>query len=193
MPQLQGLARQPCNATQLASDGFSDHAQPAGAPPCNSGKSRKPFQARKGPTQHNHFTAEMDLAAAGLLGQPLKPADAVDKPASSSGKQLQCGPVWPFRNKRALQQQQHQPQQPAVQSVGELQEQQLQQQLVVELSPQGQDPWKQQDRQVQQQQQQACSSEGLSPGAKEALVLAGLLSQEQVSAFFAAALCCHVM
>lgn len=192
MPQLQGLARQPCNATQLASDGFSNHAEPAGAPPCISGKSRKPFQARKGPTQHNHFTAEMDLAAAGLLGQPLKPADAVDKPASSSGKQLQCAPSWPFRNKRALQQQQPQP--PAVQSDGELQQQQLQQQLVVELSPQGQEPWKQQDRQVQQQrQQQACDSEGLSPGAKEALVLAGLLSQEQVSPFLAAAPCCHVM
>ncbi len=176
MPQLAGLTRQQGIAVQLASCALNT-AEPTAACTSNSSKPQKPFQARKGPTQHNCFTAEMDLAAAGLLGQAPKPPVNV----KASSDKLQHGLSWPFRNKRVLQQEQdtEQHQQGRRSRV----EQQQQQQQVVSRVPQRQnEPWKHASRQQQQQQQEqeASSSEELSPGAKEALILAGLLSEEQV-------------
>lgn len=165
MPQLAGLTRQhQGNAAHLAT-GESKTAQPAAAPACTSSKLQKPFKARKGPTSHNCFTAEMDLAAAGLLRQAVKPPVE----AKATETKLQQGLSWPFRNKRVLQQPQEQ--------IEQSEERQQQQ-------PVGRHPWQQQELWQQpsrpKHHKQGSSSQELSPGAKQALILLGLLSEEQV-------------
>ncbi|DBA70858.1 TPA: hypothetical protein ACH3X2_011626 [Trebouxia sp. C0005] len=111
MPQLPGLDRQQGNAFQLATDAMTTSGS-AAALACNSSKLQKPLKVRKGPTEHNRFTAEMDLAAAGLLGQASKltvhPESVV---GAAPSKQIQQGLSWPFRSKRVLQQQGQQQQQ----------------------------------------------------------------------------------
>ncbi len=196
MPQLPSLDRQG-NAFQLATDGVTTSGS-AAALACNSSKPQKPLKVRKGPTEHNRFTAEMDLAAAGLLGQASKlTVDPEPVVGDAPSKQLQQGLSWPFRSKRVLQQQGQQQQQ----LLSGLVEQQEEQQQHRE-SQGDQQTWQRRSRQ-QQQQQHASHSEELSPGAKEALILAGLLSEDQVSPFSMIALhdavvccvgsvlCCH--
>ncbi len=175
MPQLPGLDRQQGNAFQLATDGVTTSGS-AAALACSSSKPQKPLKVRKGPTEHNRFTAEMDLAAAGLLGPASKlTVDPEHVVGAVPNKQLQQGLSWPFRSKRVLQQQGQQQQQQLL--LGKVEQQEEQQHRE---SQRDQQPWECRSRQ-QQQQQRASDSEELSPGAKEALILAGLLSQDQVS------------
>ncbi len=195
MPQLPGLDRQQDNAFQLATDGVTTSGS-AAALACNSSKPQKPLKVRKGPTEHNRFTAEMDLAAAGLLGQASKlTVDPESVVGAAPSKQLQQGLSWPFRSKRVLQQQGQQQQQLLSSTVVQQEEQQHRE------SQRDQQIWQRRSR--QEQQQHASDSEELSPGAKEALILAGLLSEDQVSpvsmialhnAFvgcFGSVSCCH--
>lgn len=194
MPQLAGLTRQhQGNAAHLAT-GECKTAQPAAAPACTSSKLQKPFKARKGPTSHNCFTAEMDLAAAGLLRQAPKPPVE----AKATETKLQHGLSWPFRNKRVLQQPQEQIEQPHQVEVEQSEERQ-QQQPVGRHSWQPQELWQQSSR--PKHHEQGSSSQELSPGAKQALILLGLLSEEQVcpvstvyiSWYDVPMLCCAVM
>ena len=175
MPQLPGLDRQQGNAFQLSTDGVTTSGS-AAALACNSSKPQKPLKVRKGPTEHNRFTAEMDLAAAGLLGQASKLTMDTEHLGDTPSKQVQQGLSWPLRTKRVLQQQ------------GE-----EQQYRDSQRDPQ---TWQRRSRQQQQQQQHASDSEELSPGAKEALILAGLLSEDQVSCmlllYAVLSLCCAV-
>ncbi len=91
MPQLPGLDRQQGNAFQLATDGLTTSGSTA-ALACNSSKPQKPVKVRKGPTEHNRFTAEMDLAAAGLLGQASKlTVDPESVVGAAPSKQVQQG------------------------------------------------------------------------------------------------------
>ncbi len=173
MPQLPGLDRQQVNAFQLVTDGITTSGS-AAALACNSSKPQKPWKVRKGPTEHNRFTAEMDLAAAGLLGQASKlTMDTEHVVGDAPSKQGQQGFSWPFRSKRLLQQQGQQQQQLLSGTVEQQEEQQLRE------SQRDQQTWQCRSR----QQQHASHSEELSPGAKEALILAGLLSEDQVSPF----------
>jgi len=195
MPQLPGLDRQQGNAFQLATDGVTTSGS-AAALACNSSKPQKPVKVRKGPTEHNRFTAEMDLAAAGLLGQASKLImDTEHVVSDAPSKQVQQGLSWPPRSKRFLQQQQQQ----LRSGTDEQQEEQQHRE-----SRGDQQSWQCRSRQQQQQQQQhARGSMELSPGAKEALILAGLLSEDQVSQFpmialhnavvccVESVLCCH--
>ena len=178
MPQLPGLDRQQGNAFQLATDGVTTSSS-AAALACNSSKPHKPLKVRKGPTEHNRFTAEMDLAAAGLLGQASKLTMDTEHLGDAPSKQVQQGLSWPLRTKRVLQQQRQQQQQ----SLSDIVEQQEEQQH--RESQRGQQTWECRSR---QQQQHASNSEELSPGAKEALILAGLLSEDQVSPAYIIAL-----
>ncbi|KAL0051390.1 hypothetical protein WJX82_006484 [Trebouxia sp. C0006] len=172
MPQLPGLDRQQGNAFQLSTDGVTTSGS-AAALACNSSKPQKPLKVRKGPTEHNRFTAEMDLAAAGLLGQASKLTMDTEHLGDTPSKQVQQGLSWPLRTKRVLQQQGQQ-QQPSLSGAVEQQEEQQHRE-----SQGDQQSWQRRSRQQQQQQQHASDSEELSPGAKEALILAGLLSEDQ--------------
>ena len=173
MPQLPGLDRQHGNAFQLATDGVTTSGS-AAALACNSSKPQEPLKVRKGPTEHNRFTAEMDLAAAGLLGQAAKlTVDPGYVVGAVPSKQVQQGLCWPFRSKRVLQQQGQQQQQQLL--LGKVEQQEEQQHRE---SQRDQQTWECRSR---QQQQHASNSKELSPGAKEALMLAGLLSEDQVS------------
>ena len=175
MPQLPGLDRQQGNAFQLATEGVTTSGS-AAALACNSSKPQKPLKVRKGPTEHNRFTAEMDLAAAGLLGQASKLTMDVEQLGDAPSKQGQQGLSWPLRTKRVLQQQGQQQQQ-SLAGAAEQQEEQLYRDS--QRDPQ---TWQRRSRQ-EQQQQHASNSQELSPGAREALILAGLLSEDQVSPF----------
>ncbi|DBA99943.1 TPA: hypothetical protein ACH3X1_013822 [Trebouxia sp. C0004] len=171
MPQLPGHDRQQGNAFQLATDSATASGS-AAALACNSSKPQKPSKVRKGPTEHNRFTAEMDLAAAGLLGQASKlTVDPEYVAGNAPSKQLLQGLSWPFRSKRVLQQQGQQQQQQLLSDTVEQQEEQQHRE-----SQRDQQTWQHRSR---QQQQHASNSEELSPGAKEALILAGLLSEDQ--------------
>ncbi len=189
MPQLPGLDRQQGNAFQLSTDGVTTSGS-AAALACNSSKPQKPLKVRKGPTEHNRFTAEMDLAAAGLLGQASKLTMDTEHLGDTPSKQVQQGLSWPLRTKRVLQQQGQQ-QQPSLSGAVEQQEEQQHRE-----SQGDQQSWQRRSRQQQQQQQHASDSEELSPGAKEALILAGLLSEDQVSCmlllYAVLSLCCAV-
>lgn len=169
MPQLQCLARQQGSTTQLATASKPDPDQTGTSSNTEGSKLHKPSsKPKRGPTQHNHFTAEMDLAAAGLLGQaPLPPMPVAPKAACD---RLQIGLSWPLRPKRSLERQQ--------------QQQQLTHQHSLTGQAAAQQLCEQGEQGVQrgrcQQQGDVGSSQELSPGAKEALILAGLLSEDQV-------------
>ena len=182
-PQLQCLARQQGNATQLATACKPDPDQPGSTSTAEGSRLQKPFcKPKKGPTQHNHFTAEMDLAAAGLLGQALAPPPLPVAPKAASDR-LQTGLSWPLRPKQSLERQQQQ-----LTHQQSWTGQAMSQQKVHEQGKTGgrscqgecvgeQSVW----REACQQQRDVSSSQELSPGAKEALILAGLLSEDQVS------------
>lgn len=171
-PQLQCLARQQGNAVQLATACNPDPGRPS-TTTAEGSRLQKPFcKPKKGPTQHNRFTAEMDLAAAGLLGQP-PPVPVAPKAASD---RLQTGLSWPLRPKRSLERQQQYltkqvPPQPMC-----VQEKADSKQCQVEHAG-GQAVRRDS---IGQHQRDVSSSQELSPGAKEALILAGLLSDDQV-------------
>lgn len=184
MPQLQCLARKQGNTTQLATAPKPDPDQTGTGSPAEGSKPHKPSsKPKKGPTQHNHFTAEMDLAAAGLLGQAPPPPPPMPVPPKAACDRLQTGLSWPLRPKRSLErQQQHQQLTHQHNWAGQVAPQQLCEQgepggklcrneCGVEQSVQ---------RDGCQQQGDVSSSQELSPGAKEALILAGLLSEDQV-------------
>ena len=183
LPQLQCLVRQQGDAVQLATAGQGlNEAAAAPGDPSQGPRLPKPSKTRQGPTEHNRFTAEMDLAAAGLLDQPWEmPAGAASK---SCGDRVQPGLSWPQRHKRGLKQQHKSPQQ-----------QQQQQQLLTRHLAWHQTPEQQvgsgqarvQDDSTENvsgagrvHQKSETRAQQLSPGAKEALILAGLLSEDQV-------------
>lgn len=181
MPQLQYLARQQGNTTQLATTSKPDPDQIGTSSTAEGSKLHKPSsKPKKGPTQHNHFTAEMDLAAAGLLGQALPPPMPV--PPKAACDRLQTGLSWPLRPKRSLEGQQQQQLTHQHSWTGQAAPQQLGEQgepggkLCQNVCVGQQSVW----RERCEQQGDVSSSQELSPGAKEALILAGLLSEDQV-------------
>ena len=153
LPQLQCRARLQGDAMQLAT---SDEGQLTTAAPDGRGsRLQKPVKPRRGPTEHNCFTAEMDLAAAGLLGQlPL-----VAPAPQPSNDQLQPGLSWLVRHKHGSEQEQK----------GSSRH--------CKMQHRGQETTR---TDMQQDHWGKASPQDLSPGAKEALILAGLLSEDQV-------------
>lgn len=177
MQQLQCLARQQGNAVQLATTACKADSDNPRTSNAEGIRLQKPLcKPKKGPTQHNRFTAEMDLAAAGLLAQRTPMPTA---PQAASNR-LQTGLSWPLRPKRSLERQQTLTQQQCQADQvlpqqkwrqGSLGSRQCQAGQVGDLTVQ---------RGVTQHQEDASSCQDLSPGAKEALILAGLLSEDQV-------------
>lgn len=176
MQQLQCLARQQGNAVQLATTGCKPHSdEPVTS--YTEGRLQKPlYKPKKGPTEHNRFTAEMDLAAAGLLGHPAPMPVAL----KAAGNRLQTGLSWPLRPKQTLERQQQLTQQQC--RIGQV----LSQQVCKQEKPGSKmcQDGRHADLIVQvgmlERQKDESSSQELSPGAKEALILAGLLSEDQV-------------
>ena len=198
MPQLTDQLRQEGNAVQLASAAQSDSTNTAAAAGCSVNSMHKVGKVRKRPSSHNCFTAEMDLAAAGLLGQAPRATAEV----RGSNDKLQQGLSWPVRNRHTQQQQAT-----SISAAGRLDDGEL------PLSRPQQQQQRQQQHQQQQQhhhhqdreqggwqratrhQQFEVPGQGdnagpLSPGAKKMLRLVGLLSEEQVSEAHCSACTC---
>ena len=214
MPQLTSLSCQAGSTAQLATSSQCESAEPAAAPECSTSRLPEMLKVRKRPSSHNCFTADMDLAAAGLLRQaPTPPAET--GPVSDH---LPTSHSWPVRHNNTLQDQQQGTARLQQGLGGDGQQQQLpsshswrvrssttlhdQQQAAARLQ-QGPES----DGQQQQRQKHGWQTAGrhkqcmikdrsgiereLSPGAKELLILTGLLSEDQVShsKISAAAMC----
>ena len=171
LPQLASLSRQAGSAVQLATSSQCESTGPAAAPESTS-RLPKLQKVKKRPSSHNCFTAEMDLAAAGLLRQ-------VPNPSAETGPvtdQLPTSHSWPVRNSTTL----HDQQQTTArlqQGSGGDQQQGLQQQQQRQKSGWQAAGWHKQRMTADR----SGIAEELSPGAKELLILTGLLSEDQVS------------
>ena len=112
------------------------------------------MKMKKRPSSHNCFTAEMDLAAAGLLGQvPQPPAQIETAPDQQPQGQLRRSKEITLLHDRQ-------------QAAARLQHRwQLAGQHQHSMAEDG----------------SAVEAEMMSPGAKEMLIQAGLLSEDQVS------------